>query len=84
MAKSTAKQAKGPKVSIVIPTYMEEKYLAATLESITSQKPGFDFEIVVSDAHSTDATAKIAKSYGANGSNQRTCANYIHLDQPAY
>ncbi len=59
------KAAKNPYVSIIIPTYMEEKYLEATLESIFSQKVNFDFEVIVSDASSPDKTGDIAKMYGA-------------------
>ncbi|HQT45504.1 MAG TPA: glycosyltransferase family 2 protein, partial [Candidatus Micrarchaeota archaeon] len=56
---------KKPYVSIIIPTYMEEKYLAPTLESIFSQKADFDFEVIVSDATSPDRTGEIAKKFGA-------------------
>ncbi len=57
--------AKNPYVSIIIPTYMEEKYLAPTLESIFSQKVDFDFEVIVSDATSPDRTGEIARKFGA-------------------
>ncbi|MFH0863585.1 MAG: glycosyltransferase [Candidatus Gottesmanbacteria bacterium] len=51
-------------VSVVIPAYNEEKYLAKTLASLTSQNhPNFDFEIIVANAESTDKTAEIAKNY---------------------
>lgn len=44
---------------------MEEKYLGPTLESIFSQKVDFPFEVIVSDASSTDSTGDIARKYGA-------------------
>lgn len=53
-----------PKLSIVIPTLNEEAYLPGLLESIAMQDWN-DYEIIVSDAGSTDNTAKIAQAYGA-------------------
>ncbi len=54
-----------PEVSIVIPTYNEEDYLRSTLEAFNAQKTDFDYEIIVSDANSTDSTADIARELGA-------------------
>jgi len=51
-----------PKISIIIPTYNEEKYIDTTLLHIKKQKP---YEIIVADSYSKDKTAKIAKSFGA-------------------
>jgi len=51
------------KLSIIIPTYNEEKYLQKLLESIKSQS-FTDYEIIVADAESTDNTRKIAESFG--------------------
>jgi glycosyltransferase involved in cell wall biosynthesis len=48
---------------IVIPTKNEEKYLGLLLDSIRSQTY-VNYEIIVSDANSTDKTKKIAKSHG--------------------
>ncbi|MCS7239675.1 MAG: glycosyltransferase [Candidatus Bipolaricaulota bacterium] len=53
-----------PKLSIVIPTLNEEDYLPGLLESITSQA-WKDYEIIVSDAGSSDDTVRIAEHYGA-------------------
>ncbi|MEK7116501.1 MAG: glycosyltransferase [Patescibacteria group bacterium] len=53
-----------PRVSIVIPVKNEEKILPKLLDSITSQTFK-DYEIIVADAHSTDKTADVARSYGA-------------------
>lgn len=50
-------------LSIIIPTYNEEKYLPKLLQSIKDQN-FTDYEIIVADAHSTDKTREIAKSYG--------------------
>lgn len=53
-----------PRVSIVIPVKNEEKILPKLLESVRAQTFS-DYEIIVADAHSTDGTADVAKSYGA-------------------
>ncbi len=52
------------KVSVVIPTYNEEKYLEETLNSIYegSLKP---FEVIIVDSFSNDRTREIALSYNA-------------------
>jgi glycosyltransferase involved in cell wall biosynthesis len=52
------------KVSVVIPTFNEAKYLPATLDSIRrlSRQPD---EVLVLDSNSTDKTRAIAKKYGA-------------------
>ena len=49
------------KISIVIPTLNECKYLETTLFHLKQLKP---YEIIVADSHSTDNTIKIAKKYG--------------------
>lgn len=53
-----------PKLSIVIPTYNEGEYLPGLLESIAAQN-WRDYEVIVSDAGSTDATQRIAREFGA-------------------
>jgi len=53
-----------PKYSVVIPTFNEEKYLPLLFKDLEIQTFK-DFEIIVSDAHSTDSTRSIAKNYGA-------------------
>lgn len=50
-------------LSIVIPTLNEEKYLPHLLESL-QQQTFRDFEILVADAHSRDATRHIAHEHG--------------------
>ncbi|KKQ21717.1 MAG: hypothetical protein A3G45_01935 [Candidatus Staskawiczbacteria bacterium RIFCSPLOWO2_12_FULL_37_15] len=51
-------------LSIVIPTFNEEKLLPALLESIRKQS-GVKVEVIISDNNSTDNTRKIADSFGA-------------------
>ena len=48
------------KISIIIPTYNEEKYIGRTLESIKSQ-PYKNIEVIVADSDSSDKTREIAK-----------------------
>ena len=50
------------KISVVIPTLNEGKYIETTLFHIKRLKP---YEIIVADSHSKDNTVKIAKKYGA-------------------
>lgn len=50
-------------LSIIIPTFNEEKYLPLLLESIKKQN-FLDYEIIVADAGSKDKTLEIAKKYG--------------------
>jgi|UniRef100_A0A7V6DPV2 glycosyltransferase involved in cell wall biosynthesis len=50
-------------LSIVIPTLNEEKYLPCLLESLQHQTFR-DFEIIVADANSRDATRRIARAFG--------------------
>jgi glycosyltransferase involved in cell wall biosynthesis len=54
-----------PLVSIIVPTYMEEKYLPETLRSIREQQVDFSYEIIVADAKSKDRTQQIAAEFGA-------------------
>lgn len=51
-------------VSIIIPTYNEEKHLENTLQAIRNQDYK-KYEVIVSDSRSKDKTRKIAKRYGA-------------------
>lgn len=52
-------------VSIIIPTLNEEDYLEKLLSSIKEQD-FLDYEIIVSDAGSTDQTLNIAKTFGCS------------------
>jgi len=52
------------KFSIIVPTYMEKDYIGKCLETILKlDYPREGFEIIVSDANSTDGTIDIAKKY---------------------
>ncbi len=50
------------KISIVIPTYLEEKYIEDTLKALQNQTYK-NFEVIVSDSNSPDKTRTIAKKY---------------------
>lgn len=57
------------KLSVVVPAFNEERLLAATLDSIRSAAGAFDgawsWELIVCDNNSTDRTAEIARTIGA-------------------
>ena len=53
-----------PRISVVIPSLNEEKYLPILLESLKNQTFK-DYEVIVADAGSKDQTIEIAKTYGA-------------------
>jgi len=54
-------QTKTSKISVVIPTFQEEKYIAATLSKLVKIKPSI--EIVVVDGGSDDGTVRVAKRF---------------------
>src|SRR5918912_3181846 len=65
-------------ISIIIPAYNEEKYIGLTLGSIEQEQhlllneKGMSAEIIVVDNESTDSTASIARSFGAQVFNEPT------------
>ncbi len=66
------------KSSICIATYNKPDYLAKTLESIVSQNPPFDFEVIVVDDGSTQLTWESCQPY-------LNFITYIRIDrQPVY
>lgn len=58
----TAPFQKTPRVSIGLPVYNGERYLAAALDSLLAQSYS-DFELIISDNASTDRTAAICEEY---------------------
>ena len=62
MKKNTSK-SKSPYISVIIPTYNEEKYLARCLEAFQKQKTKYLYEILIIDHDSTDRTKAIAKQF---------------------
>lgn len=67
-----------PLVSVIIPAYNHERFIAETVESVLGQTLS-DFELIVVDDGSTDKTAEIVQSYN----DERL--NYFHQEnQDAY
>ena len=56
---------KTPKVSVCVVTYNQEKYIRQCLQSIVDQETNFNFEILVSDDCSTDATRTIVLEFAS-------------------
>jgi len=50
-------------VSVLVPTYCHEKYIAHALDSILMQQTTFQFEVLVGDDASGDGTPEIIKIY---------------------
>jgi glycosyltransferase involved in cell wall biosynthesis len=50
-------------VSIIVPTWNEEKYLTKCLDSLVNQSWHGSFEIIVVDGGSTDRTVRVAEKY---------------------
>ena len=59
-----------PRLSIGLPVYNGEKYLASSIESLLGQSYK-DFELIISDNASTDSTADICKRYASQDSRIR-------------
>ncbi len=57
--------AAGPRVSVVVPTFENEHYVAATMESVLAQT-FTDFELVVADHSSTDRTWEILQRFAGD------------------
>ena len=52
------------KVSVIVATYNQEKYIEKALRSIAAQKTDFEFEVLVGDDASKDGTGKIVEEFG--------------------
>lgn len=59
-----------PRVSIALPVYNGERYVARTIESLLSQTFG-DFELIITDNASTDATGDICRAFAARDARVR-------------
>ncbi|MEW6142227.1 MAG: glycosyltransferase [Chloroflexota bacterium] len=63
MARRTSTTTHPAMISIVLPAYNEERFIARCLDSLTNQKYNGAYEIIVVDNDSIDATAAIAGRY---------------------
>jgi len=63
-----------PKVSVCVPTYNGAAFLAQTLQSIAAQTFD-DFEVIIVDDSSTDATVAIADAFAATDRRARVVRN---------
>ena len=50
-------------ISVLMPTYNHEKYIAQAIESALMQKTDFAWELLIHDDCSTDGTLRIAQRY---------------------
>jgi len=67
-----------PRVSIGMPVYNGERYLAAALDGLLAQTFS-DFELIVSDNASTDATPAICARYAARDGRIRYSRNAVNI-----
>jgi glycosyltransferase involved in cell wall biosynthesis len=67
-----------PRVSIGLPVYNGERYLAAAVDALLAQT-FTDFELIVSDNASTDATASICADYAARDRRIRHSRNAVNI-----
>ncbi len=51
------------KVSVVVITYNHERYIRQALDSVLAQQTCFDFEVLITEDCSTDATREIVQEY---------------------
>ncbi len=61
--KSDEKLTQQPLISVIVPTYNQEEYIAECLNSILSQQCNVPFELIVGDDASTDGTGQICADF---------------------
>ena len=66
MSAGTGHEARSPAptLSVGLPVYNGERYLAESLDALLAQTYA-DFELIISDNASTDGTAEICREYAA-------------------
>lgn len=52
-----------PLVSVIVPAYNEEKYITRCLSALTNQQTSCQYEVIIVDNASTDATSQIAQTF---------------------
>src|ERR1044072_1062808 len=68
-----------PKVSVLVATYNQEKFVRQALDSVFMQKTGFEFEVIIADDYSQDGTLRIAREYETAYPNVRILPTETHL-----
>lgn len=69
-----------PAISVVIPTFNEQHYICACLDSVLAQDYSADrVEVVVVDGDSTDGTAALIDAYGIQTGRVRRLRNPRHI-----
>ena len=71
----------GPRVSIGLPVYNGERYIAETLSSLLAQTFQ-DFEVIISDNASDDRTEHICRRYAGEDSRIRYVRNQTNVGAP--
>jgi glycosyltransferase involved in cell wall biosynthesis len=71
-----------PKISVLVPVYNGEKFLAECLDSILMQDFS-DYELLISDDCSTDGTVAVIEHYAAKDPRIRWWRNPVNLKQAA-
>lgn len=64
-----------PKISVIVPVYNAEKYLAECIDSILSQSFS-DFEVILVDDGSPDSSGRLCDAYAA----KYPCVSIIHQE----
>ena len=73
----------GPLASIIMPVFNEERAIAHAIESVLHQQTSFDFELIIVDDNSTDATPGIIERYSALFPNIRAFRNKQNVGKGA-
>ncbi|GAB5443129.1 MAG: hypothetical protein Fues2KO_34780 [Fuerstiella sp.] len=70
-----------PKISVVVPSYNRSHYLPGALQTLTSQRTHgrFDYEVLIVDNASTDATPEVVRQFAANS---EIPVRYLHEPKP--
>ena len=66
-----------PLVSVIMPSYNAERYIAESIESVLAQTYG-NWELVITDDCSTDSTPTIAEAYGKKDPRIKFCVAKQH------
>ena len=66
-----------PKLSVLVITYNQERYIRQALDSVLMQRQDFEFEVIIADDFSQDATREIANQYAVQFPN----VNLLPADQ---